>query len=346
MATSLVGFAQVGVGTTSPQAALDISSTNSGLLVPRLANGAAVTTPVNGMIIYDLSSNEFNYFQNGQWTNTASLLGRIGAAADRPDVVNCIVTVAELGTIVPLITGLVPANEILYQDYIDTAGDSFSNPATTAELQTMVNEVNDAVTLGIPYVVSVTGQTWMDRNLGATQVATSSTDAASLGNLYQWGRGNDGHEDRASLTGNILYTAGDSTHDRFITNTVSPFDWRSALDDTLWNTGTEAAPVKTATDPCPTGYCVPTVTELDAERSQFPTQDFAGLFASDLKLPSTSYRKNDGSVVSPITVSMYWTSSISQTDGNRAMRLFATPTLSDINDLARAYGASVRCIKE
>jgi hypothetical protein len=33
-----------------------------------------------------------------------------------------------------------------------------------------------------------TGATWMDRNLGATQVATSSTDAAAYGDLYQWCR--------------------------------------------------------------------------------------------------------------------------------------------------------------
>ena len=36
-----------------------------------------------------------------------------------------------------------------------------------------------------------TGKTWMDRNLGASQVATSSTDANSYGDLYQWGRAAD-----------------------------------------------------------------------------------------------------------------------------------------------------------
>src|SRR5690554_918324 len=32
-----------------------------------------------------------------------------------------------------------------------------------------------------------TGEIWMDRNLGASQVATSSTDEAAYGDLYQWG---------------------------------------------------------------------------------------------------------------------------------------------------------------
>ena len=39
-----------------------------------------------------------------------------------------------------------------------------------------------------------TGRVWMDRNLGATQVATSSTDEAGYGDLYQWGRRKDGHQ--------------------------------------------------------------------------------------------------------------------------------------------------------
>ena len=33
-----------------------------------------------------------------------------------------------------------------------------------------------------------TGAIWMDRNLGATQAATSSTDVDAYGDLYQWGR--------------------------------------------------------------------------------------------------------------------------------------------------------------
>lgn len=39
-----------------------------------------------------------------------------------------------------------------------------------------------------------TGLIWMDKNLGASQVATSSTDAASYGDLYQWGRAAEGHQ--------------------------------------------------------------------------------------------------------------------------------------------------------
>ena len=50
----------------------------------------------------------------------------------------------------------------------------------------------------------VTGRTWMDRNLGASRVAMSSTDTLAYGDLYQWGRRSDGHQCRNSPTMTIL----------------------------------------------------------------------------------------------------------------------------------------------
>ncbi|WP_446008965.1 hypothetical protein [Candidatus Electrothrix sp.] len=52
----------------------------------------------------------------------------------------------------------------------------------------------------IPTVTSATGKVWMDRNLGASQVATLFDDTAAYGDLYQWGRPTDGHEQRDSGT--------------------------------------------------------------------------------------------------------------------------------------------------
>ncbi len=48
-----------------------------------------------------------------------------------------------------------------------------------------------------------TGEIWMDRNLGASHLASSSTDADAYGNLYQWGRLSDWHESRFSITTNL-----------------------------------------------------------------------------------------------------------------------------------------------
>lgn len=209
---NFAGMAQVGIGTTKPEGALDVVSANSGLIVPRVANTAAVTSPVNGMIIYDLSTNCIKAYENTSWTDclskmrpltSADVLAQIGNEGDNPDTVNSEVSVAELGNITPTLTGLDAGNETAYQDYIDANPDSFSSPATQAEVQAMVDAVNAATDPSVYCsgsativvdVVGAGGATWMDRNLGATQVATSSSDTDAYGDLYQWGRFTDGHQ--------------------------------------------------------------------------------------------------------------------------------------------------------
>ena len=79
-----------------------------------------------------------------------------------------------------------------------------------------------------------TNRIWLDRNLGATQVATSSTDADAYGDLYQWGRGTDGHEKRDSETTETLSSTDQPGHGDFILAPDDPFDWRDPQNDNLW----------------------------------------------------------------------------------------------------------------
>ena len=67
--TGMAVSAQVGIGTTSPEGVLDVVSTNSGLVLPRIANTAAVTTPVNGMLIYDISESCIKLYGGDAWTS-------------------------------------------------------------------------------------------------------------------------------------------------------------------------------------------------------------------------------------------------------------------------------------
>nr|WP_320009862.1 hypothetical protein [uncultured Desulfobulbus sp.] len=68
-----------------------------------------------------------------------------------------------------------------------------------AALQSVINLLLQGTTEGgeafeVGTVTSPTGRVWMDHNLGASRVATSYDDKEAYGNLYQWGRGSDGHE--------------------------------------------------------------------------------------------------------------------------------------------------------
>jgi len=68
--------AQVGIGTTNPESSsiLDISSSTKGLLMPRMttAERGAITTPVNGLIVYDTDQSSFYYYDSSAWVNTSN----------------------------------------------------------------------------------------------------------------------------------------------------------------------------------------------------------------------------------------------------------------------------------
>jgi hypothetical protein len=67
---------RVGIGTNSPatSAALEISSTTRALLVSRMTTTERnALTAVNGMIIYNTTTNAFNFYENGAWVTGSGL---------------------------------------------------------------------------------------------------------------------------------------------------------------------------------------------------------------------------------------------------------------------------------
>ena len=104
-------------------------------------------------------------------------------------------------------------------------------------------------------VKDVNNSIWLDRNLGASQIATAKDDADSYGDMYQWGRRTDGHEKRDSASTTDLVGAGltIAPDGKFIKGSS---DWLTDQNDTLWNSiGTGANEV------CPSGYHVPSEAE-------------------------------------------------------------------------------------
>ena len=104
------------------------------------------------------------------------------------------------------------------------------------------------------------------------------------GKLYQWGRkygqGYSGtlYDANGSkvgtysdavvptiVSGPVDLATGQSKDNEniFYNNSSDPWDWLSPQDDELWNSGTEENPVKTEYDPCPEGWRVPTLAEVE-----------------------------------------------------------------------------------
>ncbi len=81
----------VGIGTTTPhdRAILDISSTDKGLLIPRMstAERLAINPVVGsaGLLVYDLEDSSFWYWDGTQWVQVGSGIGTVGPTGPTGD---------------------------------------------------------------------------------------------------------------------------------------------------------------------------------------------------------------------------------------------------------------------
>jgi uncharacterized protein (TIGR02145 family) len=184
-------------------------------------------------------------------------------------------------------------------------------------------------------VISKTGRIWIDRNLGALQVASSSSDEKAFGNLYQWGRKEDGHQFRNSGVSNIQSNSDTPDNGLFITQ----YNWQNPINNNLWQG------VNGINNVCPKGFRVPTAAEWTEEKSSWISQDSKGAFLSPLKLTTAGYRdiNNNGEIVNVGKIGGYWTST---TSGNLSLNLDFSNSSSVFYINSRSLGMSVRCIKE
>jgi hypothetical protein len=232
-----------------------------------------------------------------------------------------------------------------------------------------LNPLKDNITKVVE-VKSKTGRIWMDRNLGASQVATSSSDEKAYGDLYQWGRGTDGHQLRTSDTTSKLSSKDVPGNALFIitqiitqsppnTTQINPYqDWRKPQNDNLWQG------VNGVNNPCPAGFRLPTELEWYAEQqSWLGGINSEGAINSPLKLPLAGSRNSlIGQFIPKINElgagGYYWSSTIATRffEPFLQISLFMYVSTSNprfdnsgnriINASDRGGGKSVRCIKD
>lgn len=196
------------------------------------------------------------------------------------------------------------------------------------------------------------GKIWLNNNLGAyysnvnnasfnlAQQATSATDFRAYGSLFQFGRKPDGHElinyssatSGTGVNGTTATRSDNPTNALFIINTNVPdYNWRINIDNTLWNT------VVSPNNPCPSGFRLPSITEVNTLIAAANISNLSTAYNSILKIPAAGNRSNVSGSITVGSVSYLWSSSMSYFFGS---------TYNGSGNDYKAQGFAIRCIKD
>jgi hypothetical protein len=81
--TAVTGFTQVGIGTNTPStsAQLEVNSTISGFLPPRMTSAQrnAIVSPATGLVVYNTTENCMNFYNGTNWMSLAGSISGTGA---------------------------------------------------------------------------------------------------------------------------------------------------------------------------------------------------------------------------------------------------------------------------
>jgi len=208
----------------------------------------------------------------------------------------------------------------------------------------------DSISKTLTTVRAADGTIWLQQNLGSTQVATSMTDTSSYGDIFQWGRWNDGHEKRTSTTAAVPTSNNPSglttTSTSFIIG--STIDWWDAgtLTDTWSAISSTNASSTDGCDPCKaigTGWIMPTQADWTSIQTSENITNPATAYTSNLKLPASGYRSSSNGNYTFVDQRGYYWSSTTSTTGAKYFYIgsvIANPAAGTM----RGQGHAVRCI--
>ncbi|RNA61439.1 hypothetical protein D1631_05575 [Chryseobacterium nematophagum] len=208
--------------------------------------------------------------------------------------------------------------------------------------------VNGIVTAGASVIMCGSTKAWMRHNLGANTDLDPDIPVKDIhGNYYNWGR--------IGVVANTDTTPGPGP-----VGGIGGWNMVPAPNGS-WNSGTKANPIKTANDPCPLGFRVPTMAEWTTLHSN-NTRETKGSFSASnsnfgsaiiykcgnkvLTLPATGYYHAPAQIPGARGSSGgYWSST--EASGSYVFGLYISGASVVSSDTwARPDGLPVRCISE
>ena len=355
-------------GKTCFDVALSNDNTNScGALSARLAQQANFTQAATNTQIYTftpsgiVSNVRFVYVNTNGAAITALTGGNTGNNISSPVTA----TVTYANTLNTPATGLTNSNPITSDIYV-VYNNSANNTGSDVQIKLTAN-IKDCSCCGA-YIAAGVWKEFLCHNLGANTSLDPHTPVVGLQGAYiQWGsRGpnttGDSRVDWQTAANNAAlgFAAAPTILDAKA-GAIAGWNSSTSTTDYSWYS---VSGVKTANDPCPTGYRVPTSAEwtgVSANNTISRTGTYAtgnteygsalhygpNASAKLLTLPSAGYHDvNGGSLAARGGDGYYWGSTGNGGSTNAYAHRANSQSLFPAYNYPRGYGFSIRCIAE
>lgn len=289
-------------------------------------------------------------------TATSTITVTVSDTSSNP-IVDAVVTLAQTGSsTISTVTNVgdgtytfkVSSTTVETVTYTATA-DGVTITQTADVIFNTLTEAECLLAAGGYETIVINGRTWLDRNLGASEVAADWNDTLAFGYYFQWGRSADGHQESTSDTNDTLATTLDGSdantawYGKFILSKKINLDWvasnvdnNGSLRASTWSTPYNE--VTNSNQICPCGYIVPTAQDfIDLNLSNPTNADIFNVAYADR-------RAAENGVVTSRNLAVFWTTTHDNNDSHYYAIWFGQPG-QVLDNGKRGAGVPVRCIK-
>lgn len=213
------------------------------------------------------------------------------------------------------------------------------------------------------------GKIWLQRNLGAKQVATSVSDKEAYGDLFQWGRWDDGHQvvvrSLANPDNGSPVPLGSSLGSSTMPSPNNPTGlgkgkssffhhsegwWRQGTLVSTWSASTvDDISEDEGCDPCKAlgnEWRQPNIDDWNGVINAENITNVTSAFSSNLKLAAAGHRNGVSNMLWRVgTRGFYWSGTSAPSEGNALSVQFLEDTVYKSSAATRGTGYSIRCVR-